>query len=208
MEGERMKRPARIRGLIAAMAVMLAWAPGTASAADAPPAWTVDTDESRISFVGRQMGAPSEGEFRKFAAEVKFDPENLDASSATVVVDTASASTGNGMIDRELVGPKWFATEQFPTGRFATTGFRALGDGRYEAMAELTLRGITQKVVLPFAVEVGDDPADPGKLAARVSGEVAISRLAYGIGTGEWGDTSIVADAVTVRISLLARRPK
>lgn len=181
-------------------------------AADAPE-WTVDPAKSSIAFTGRQMGVPSKGQFKKFTATVKFDPDNLAASAVEVVVDVASADTGNPDIDKELKQPKWFDAARFPTVRFVTTAFRAktkdsAGKGDYEAVARLTIRDVTEDVTMPFKLDIGPDPADPGQLLARMTGELAISRTKFGVGRDEWRDTKIVGDEVGLRIEVLARRKK
>ncbi len=118
----------------------------------------------------------AQGRFKTFKASVKFDPDNLDASAVEVIVDAASADAGNPDIDKELKQEKWFDVARFPTVRFATTAFRtktkdATGKGVYEAVARLTIRDVTEEVVLPFKLEIGPDPADPAKLVARVTGD-------------------------------------
>jgi polyisoprenoid-binding protein YceI len=177
------------------------------SAADAP-AWAVDQANSRITFTGRQMGAPSKGEFKRFSASVRFDAANLAGSAVEVTIDLASADTGNRDIDEELKRPKWFDVQRFPNGRFVTTLFRAKGGNAYEALARLTIRDVTKEVVLPFVLEISPDPADPSQEVARASGELAISRVQYGIGQAEWSDTAIVADEVRIRVEILAHRKK
>lgn len=181
-------------------------------AADAPE-WTVDPARSSIAFTGRQMGVPSTGRFKSFTARVKFDPDNLNASAVEVVVDAASADAGNPDIDKELKQPKWFDVARFPTVRFVTTAFRAKktdssGKGDYEAAARLTIRDVTEDVVLPFKLEIGPDPADANQLVARVTGELTVSRTRFGVGRDEWRDTKIVGDDVGLKIDVLARRKK
>src|ERR1700731_1711423 len=67
-------------------------------AAEAPE-WTVDLAQSRITFTGRQMDVPSKGRFKTFSAKVRFDPANLAESRVEVVIDPASADTGNPEMD-------------------------------------------------------------------------------------------------------------
>jgi polyisoprenoid-binding protein YceI len=177
------------------------------SAADVP-AWTVDLAQSKITFTGRQMGVPSKGRFKTFSAKVRFDPANLAASAVDVVIDPASADTGNPDMDTELRRPNWFAVERFREARFVTTALRAKGGGDFEAAARLTIRDVTQEVVMPFKLDIGDDSADPGQLLARASGDVTISRTKYGIGQAEWSDTNIVGDEVGIHIDVVARRKK
>jgi polyisoprenoid-binding protein YceI len=130
-----------------------------------------------------------------------------------VIVDAASADAGNPDIDKELRQPKWFDVARFPTVRFATTAFRVrtgidAGKGDYEALGKLTIRDVTEDVVLPFKLEIGADAADPDQLVARVTGALTISRIKFGIGRDEWRDTKIVGDEVGIKIDVLARRRK
>jgi polyisoprenoid-binding protein YceI len=180
-----------------------------AAAADDAPEWTVDPARSSIAFTARQMGVPSKGRFKAFKTSVKFDPDNLGGSVVEVIVDAASADAGNPDIDKEIKQEKWFDVARFPTVRFATTAFRAKGGkGDYEAVARLTIRDVTEEVVLPFKLEIGADPADPGQLVARMTGELTISRTKFGVGRSEWRDTKIVGDDVDLNLEVLARRKK
>jgi polyisoprenoid-binding protein YceI len=194
----------------AALAGAAAMLSGHAALSADAPEWTVDPAKSSIAFTGRQMGVPSTGKFKTFTATVKFDPDNLAASAVEVAVDVASADSGNPDIDKELKQPKWFDSARFPTVRFATASFRAkdASKGEYEAAARLTIRDVTEEVVLPFKLEIGADPADAGQLLARVTGALTISRTKFGVGRDEWRDTNIVGDEVGLQIDVLARRKK
>lgn len=200
------------RGVAAAIAALILLAGLSPACADAPE-WTVDPAKSSIGFTGRQMGVPSKGRFKSFTAKVRFDPGDLAGSAVEVTVDAASADAGNPDIDKELKQPKWFDVARFPTVRFMTTAFRAKGQeaggkGEYEAAAKLTIRDVTADVVLPFKLEIGPDPADPGQLVARMTGALTISRTKFGVGRDEWRDTKIVGDDVELNIDVLARRKK
>lgn len=180
----------------------------TLPAADAPE-WIVDPGKSSIGFTSRQMGVPSKGRFKAFKASVKFDPDNLAASAVEVIVDVASADAGNPDIDKEIRQEKWFDVARFPTVRFSTTAFRAKGGkGEYEAAARLTIRDVTEEVVLPFKLEIAPDSGNPAELTARATGELTISRTKFGVGRDEWRDTKIVGDEVGIQIDVLARRKK
>jgi polyisoprenoid-binding protein YceI len=194
----------------AALAGAASMLPGNAALGADAPEWTIDPAKSSIAFTGRQMGVPSTGKFKTFTATVKFDPDNLAASTVEVVVNVTSADSGNPDIDKELTQPKWFDAARFPTVRFATSAFRAkdAGKGEYEAAARLTIRDVTEEVVLPFKLEIGADPADASQLLARVAGALTISRTKFGVGRDEWRDTKIVGDEVGLQIEVLARRKK
>jgi polyisoprenoid-binding protein YceI len=187
----------------AVLTVALLAAPG-ARAADAP-AWTVDAAKSRLTFTGRQMRVPTKGEFKKFAAKIRFDAKNLDGSAVEVTIDTATASTGNGDIDKELKRTLWFQVDKFPTARFVASRFRAKGGDAFEALGKLTIRDVTRDVVMPFTLTTSGD----GKtMTAKAKGELKIKRLDYGIGREQWADTDVIANEVVIRFDLTASHPK
>lgn len=179
---------------------LLAYLPlvGPATAADAPT-WQIVPGKSRIQFTGVQMRVPSKGEFKRFTADIRFDPGNLAGSKVTVTVETESASTGNDDIDKELKKELWFEVAKYPKATFAVSRFVAKGDGNYDAVARLTIRDQTRDVTLPFKLVIS------GK-TATMSGDLKLKRLDFGIGRGEWKDTGIVANEVAVRIEIEATR--
>jgi polyisoprenoid-binding protein YceI len=194
---------ARTRGLAALLGVGMAalWLGAAPARAETLPAWTVDASKSRISFIGRQMGAPSKGWFKTFTATIRFDPDKLADSKAEVQVETASAYTGNSDIDAEMRKDKWFDVAKYPTARFVTTNITAKGKDAYEAVGKLTIKGVTKDLVLPFKVALSN-----GGKTAKITGEVTVKRLDFGVGTGEWGATRIIADEVVVQIDVTANK--
>jgi polyisoprenoid-binding protein YceI len=163
------------------------------------PSWKLAPEKSRILFTGTQMRVPAKGEFRKFTADIRFSPDDLAGSKVTVTVDTASARAGNRDVDKELKKELWFQVDKYPTATFEVSRFVAKGDGNYEAIARLTIRDQTREVALPFKLDIAGN-------TAKAVGELQMKRLDYGVGRGEWKDTGIVADEVTVRIEIEATR--
>lgn len=153
--------------------------------------------QSQLSFVSRQMGVPVQGAFRRYDGRIAFDPARPDTAQATLEVDLASFDMGSKEVYDEVVGRNWFDVRQFPTARFVSTGLRHLGGDRYEVRGQMTLRGRTREVVAPFTYRLQGGNA-------VLEGAFPLRRLDYGIGTGPWGDTSVVADEVQVRFRLIA----
>jgi polyisoprenoid-binding protein YceI len=153
--------------------------------------------QSQLSFVSRQMGVPVQGEFRRFSAQIAFDPTRPETAQATLEVDLASFDMGSKEVYDEVVSRNWFDVRQFPTARFVSTGLRPLGGDRFEVRGQLTLKGRTREVAVPFTYRLQGGNA-------ILEGTFPLRRLDYGIGTGPWGDTSIVADEVQVRFRFTA----
>ena len=57
--------------------------------------------QSEVQFTARQMGVPLEGHFKKFSAQVAFDPAKLATSKIAFTVDTGSATLGSRETDAE-----------------------------------------------------------------------------------------------------------
>ncbi|HSG90175.1 MAG TPA: YceI family protein [Pseudomonadales bacterium] len=166
--------------------------------ADAPGLWTLDPGVSAITFEATQAGARFEGRFETFAAEVRFDPEALDASSAEVRIDTASVATGNRDRDATLEGEDFFAVRRFPTATYVADAFEPVAGGRYRAFGQLRIRDVTRDVPLVFSVS----PQGEGWL---LEGTAKLSRLDFGLGaSGDWSDTRWVGDEVAIRVRVLA----
>ena len=72
---------------------------------------------------------------------------------------------------------------------------------RFEAQGKLTIRDVTRPVRLPFTFVVAAD----GR-TARLSGGTTIQRLDFGVGQGEWNDTTWVGNAVDIHFDLALTR--
>ena len=151
--------------------------------------------QSEVQFTARQMGVPLEGHFKKFSAQVAFDPAKLATSKIAFTVDTGSATLGSRETDAELPKPVWFNVPKFPQAQFESTSIKALGGGKFEVAGKLTIKGTAQNVVVPVAL------AQSGA-TTTATGTLPLKRLAFKIGENEWADTSMVADDVTVKFKL------
>jgi len=173
---------------------LLALAPGMAAFAE-PPAAKLVADKSQIVFVSKQMGVPVEGTFKKFDAQVAFDPKKPEGGSVALRIDTASAGFGIPMSDAELPKAPWFDAAHFPQATFQSSSVKALGGGRFDVAGKLSVKGSSRDVVVPLTLSQSG-----GKTIA--TGAFVIKRLDFRIGDGEWKDTSMVANDVQVRFRL------
>ncbi|MBA3591330.1 YceI family protein [Methylibium sp.] len=151
--------------------------------------------QSEIVFVSKQMGVPVEGEFKRFDAQIVFDPGSPQAGSVALTIDTGSATLGIAETDAELPKAEWFAAAKFPQARFQSTAIKPLGSGKYEVAGRLTIKGHSRDLVVPISL------AQTGSTGIA-TGSFTLERLAFKIGDGEWADTSLVADDVQVRFKL------
>lgn len=159
--------------------------------------WQVDPGQSEIRFEFTQLGAPIEGRFTEFEADIRLDPQ-APAIDTRVVIDTGSLDTGDEDRDKEARGPAFFAVGEHPQAVFEASGLKPAGQG-YAAEGVLTIKGVAQPVTLPFTLVIDGE-------MARAEGEVAVDRQVFGVGTGDWATNGAIGDTVTVRITIVAAR--
>ena len=151
--------------------------------------------DSKISFITRQMGVPLEGHFKKFDAQVAFNPAQLASSNITLNVDTGSATFDAPETDAEMPKATWFNVPKFPKATFQSSGIKALGGGKFEVAGKLSIKGVSRDVVAPVTL------VQNGALTTA-TGTLTIQRLTFKIGENEWADTSMVADDVQIQFKL------
>lgn len=179
-----------MKALLSSALIAAALAGGAAHAAQAlVPA------QSTIGFTAKQMGVPLQGQFKKFDAKLNFDTAKPEASSIHFSVDTGSATLGSKETDAELPKAEWFNVAKFPQATFDSTAVKALGGGKYQVEGKLSIKGQSQNVSLP--VQLSQSGA-----TTTATGTLALKRLQFKIGEGDWADTSMVADEVNVSFKL------
>lgn len=173
-------------GLAAGLAAMLAFA---------ATQWSMQPKQSKLTFVGEQAGAQFEGAFDKFSADIRFDPTDLVGSRFDVKIDTASVNTKDSERDETLRGADLFDVKRFTSAHYVADKFIDRGSNKYSATGQLTLRDVTKDVPIEFTFESKDG-------GAWLKGAAKIKRLDFGVGQGEWQDTSTVGNDVQVRFAL------
>jgi len=152
--------------------------------------------QSDIVFVSKQMGVPVEGRFKAFDAQIGFDPAKPATGKIQFTVDMTSATLGNKETDAELQKPDWFSTAKFAKAGFQSTAIRNTAPGKYEVSGKLSIKGLTQDIVVPVSL------TQTSGLTTAV-GSFALKRLGFKIGDNEWSDTSMVADDVQVKFKFV-----
>ncbi len=177
--------------------ILLTLALATAFSAQAVEYTQVQTDKSTIHFTYKQMGVAVDGQFRKFASQITFDPAKPSAAKATFEVELASVDTGAPEGDQEVAGKPWFNTRAFPTARFVSGTVKPLGGNKVEVAGQLTIKGKTQDVVVPATFT-------PQGNSGVFDGSFTIRRADFSIGEGSWAKFDIVANDVLIKFRITA----
>jgi polyisoprenoid-binding protein YceI len=184
-----MKRLARLSGSLAvALAALLLQSPTQAQQKLLPA-------QSEIGFVSRQMGAPVEGRFRSFDAQVALDPKQLAGAKIVLVVDLASATLASTETETELRQSDWFDVKKFPQATFTSSAVKLAGPGRLEVVGTFSLKGRGRPLSVPVAL------TQSGAITTA-TGAFTIKRLDFKVGDGDWADTDLIANDVQVKFKL------
>lgn len=152
-------------------------------------------DKSEIRFIFKQMNVPVEGRFTRFTGDIVFDPANPSASRAQISVDLDSIDLGFPEAETEVKRKGWFDTAHTPRAHFVSTRVKNVGPGKFEVAGNLTIKGTTHDILVPFTTHSGGN-------ATIAEGRFLLKRLDYKIGDGAWNDVGVVADDVEVRVKL------
>ncbi|RDJ00377.1 polyisoprenoid-binding protein [Dyella solisilvae] len=165
--------------------------PGIASAAD----YALQPVGSKLGFTGTFQGQSFDGSFGQWTATISYDAAKLASSRFDVEVELASVKTGDSDRDGALPGADFFNVAKYPKAHFVTTGFRQNG-AQVIADGNLTLRGVTK----PVSLNVTFKPVGTG---ATLDVAGSVKRLDFGVGTGDYADTSVIGGDVKINAHLV-----
>ena len=162
---------------------------GSQGGAQNPNAWIVETGTLQLKVI--QLSSEVEGVFDNWTATISFNPEpDQNGEFGQVKVDIDMNSLRLGTVTQEALRPDMLDAAGFPTANFSGVIHRAPSaiDGAFEVRGQLTLRGQTRPLNLPFTLII-DDKAQASGLRATATGQTSIQRLDFGVGES-FGDGS------------------
>ncbi len=163
--------------------------------ADTAGNWQVK--EGTLALTITQFGNALSGQFDGWNAVIDFDETVEDGLSGTVEVTVDIASLRLGSVTDQAMGPDFFDEENHPTAVFSAD-ILTLGDGQYDAVGTLTLRGVEVPLILPFSLRIEDD-------TAVMSSTVSTDRRDFAIGDN-MPDEASVGFAVRIDANLTAQK--
>ncbi|MGI9409656.1 MAG: cytochrome b/b6 domain-containing protein [Hyphomicrobiaceae bacterium] len=169
----------------------------TVSAGDTD--WRIDHSKSQLAIQVMQSGTPVAGVFERWRAQIAFDPDNLGQAHIDVEVDVSSLALGG--VSKDAKSDGFLNVAAFPSSRFVARKIMKTGDSSYEAQGMLTLVGETHPLFLPFRITIKDN-------RASAVAEVALDRLAFGIGKKGFPGGGLIGLEVLVKVKIEAERVK
>jgi polyisoprenoid-binding protein YceI len=166
--------------------------------------YTLDPAHTRIGFVARHaMVTKVRGAFNEFEGTATLDGANPANSSAQVTISAASIDTRNAQRDEHLRSNDFLSMDEYPQITFSSTGARQVDDSTFELAGDLTIKGVTNQITVPFSFEgAAKDPF--GNLRVGFEGAVTINRKDYGITWNAALETGgvLVSEKVTLEFEL------
>ncbi len=177
-----------------------------ATLADLSGTYVLDPAHTRIGFVARHaMVTKVRGQFTDFEGSGVVDASDFTKSTVTVTIQAASIDTRNEQRDTHLRSNDFLAMEEYPQITFTSTGIQQTGPTSVELTGDLTVRGVTNAVTIPFEFEgAATDPF--GNLRVGFEGSVVVNRKDYGVTWNVALETGgvLVSDKVTLEFEISA----
>jgi polyisoprenoid-binding protein YceI len=174
--------------------------------ADLSGTYVLDGAHTRIGFVARHaMVTKVRGQFNDFEGSGVVDASDLTKSTVTVTIQAASIDTRNEQRDAHLRSNDFLAMDEHPQITFVSTGVQQTGPTSVELTGNLTVKGVTNTVTIPFEFEgAATDPY--GNLRVGFEGSVVINRKDYGVTWNVALETGgvLVSDKITLEFEVSA----
>lgn len=167
--------------------------------------WSIDTAHSNVEFsVKHMMISTVKGMFQQVEGTVTWDGQNFETASVTARIDSSSITTFNEMRDNHLRNNDFFNAEQWPDMTFQSTQIEPDGDDEFKLHGNLTIRDVTQPVVLDTEFEGIMEKDAFGKRRSAFTAQTTINRKDFGVnwnGAIESGGV-VVGDKVKVTLHI------
>ncbi len=165
----------------------------------APKPHVIDKAHSEINFVADSRLLSAHGFFSKWDADVQVDAENMEASTVSLTIDATSIDTRVTRRDEHLRSPDFFDVAKFPAILFKSTAVKKTADGKLDITGDLTVRGVTKRIVVPATMVFYE------KGAGRFRGQFTINRKDFGVAYNS--TVNPIEDAVQVQWDMSLKEP-
>ena len=120
----------------------------SAPAMAAPETYAIDNHHTFPRFSYNHLGFSQQvSRFNTTTGKVVFDKE-AKTGSVDITIDMKSVDTGSKLFDEHIQAEDFLHTAKFPTATFKSTKVNFSGDKPASIEGDLTMKGITKKVVL------------------------------------------------------------
>ena len=145
------------------------------SAACYAQTWTADKAHSRVGFtVTHLMVNDVDGSFKNFDASIMSSKPDFSDGQFSFTAQTNSVFTDNDQRDGHLKSADFFDAANNPTITFQSTSLKKEGDKKFKMTGDLTMHGITKKVVLDVSYRgpVTNPMSKKQEIGVKITGKI------------------------------------
>ena len=166
----------------------------------------IDRSHSEVAFQVRHLLSKVRGRFSDFSGTIQYDDANPEHSQVDVSIQARSIDTAEADRDKHLRSADFFDTDTYPTLTFTSTSVTPRGGSIYDVGGDLTIRGVTRRVVLP-ATFLGTAQDPWGNTRFAFEAELSLNRKDFGLSWNAALETGgfLVGDEVKVTLSIQAK---
>jgi polyisoprenoid-binding protein YceI len=174
--------------------------------------YRLDPAHSTIGFAVRHLEINwVEGRFKDFTGTVRFDDKDLTKSSVEFAAKVTSIDTGVEARDKHLRTADFFEVEKYPEMTFKSTRVERKGKDAGVLHGDLTLKGVTKPVALPFKM-TGAITDQRGNTRFGIEAQTKINRRDFNITWGKafaGGGMDVGNEVnITLRLEAVKAAPK
>jgi polyisoprenoid-binding protein YceI len=147
--------------------------------------------KSAVTYEIKNMGINTHGSFGGLTGDIKFDTQNLPASSIEASIETVTLNSDNEMRDKHLKSEDYFDVARYPKITMKSVSFKHKSGGNYTGVFYVTIKDKTKTVEVPFSyTESGS--------TASFKGNFTINRQDFGVG----GSSMVLAKDATITVEV------
>ena len=163
----------------------------------AAAAVSVDTEASKVQWVGSKVSGSHPGGFKKFSAKLSPKDGKAAGGSVSAEIDTTSLYSDSDKLTEHLMSADFFEVDAHPTAKFDSTSIAEGGSEGFNHTVEgtLTLHGTTKKITFPANIDMADN-------GAKVTSEFSINRKDFGMEYAGMAD-DLIRDDVVIKLDLV-----
>jgi polyisoprenoid-binding protein YceI len=143
--------------------------------------------KSKISFELKNLGIKTGGTIGGVQGTISFDAAKLANSKIDATADVNTINTDNSMRDEHLKKEDYFDVQKYPKISLSSVSFKKNNRNNYTGMFNLTIKGITKAVEVPFTYA-------ETATGAYFKGSFKINRRDFKVG----GNSMTMSDDVTI----------
>ena len=168
--------------------------------------WSIDHKTSAIGFLVAQrnfLAQPFrkvEGKFKVYEGLIQTNMEDFSDATIHMIIEADSIYTGKNRRDKQLLSEDFFDVERFPFLRFRSLSFDKGRANKFILEGELTIRGISKRVVIDVSYHPGVD-GKTGKEKICFESEFQINRFDYGLRSNMFFETFVERE-ITIKLNL------